>query len=81
MGAEVLHVDRHDEDNNSFSQFREKAWKIVGDLVIIKYAWHLFGSSEFVYILEKQVHSWTRFVPKNFYHFYDGDVTDGKLYI
>jgi len=80
MGAEVLHADKHDKDNNLFSQFREKAWKIVGDLVIIKYDWHLFSSSEVCYILTKQVHSWTRFVPINFCHCFDGDITNGKLY-
>ena len=36
MGAELLHADKHDEDNNRFSKFLENAWKIVGDLVIVK---------------------------------------------
>jgi hypothetical protein len=57
MGTELLHADKHDEDNNSFSQFLESTWKNVGDLVIIKYDRHLFSLSEVGYILTNQVHS------------------------
>jgi len=80
MEAELLHADKHDKDKNRFLQFLENAWKIVGVLVIIKYDWNLFSLSEVGYILTNQVHPWTWFVPINFYHFPDGNITDGKLY-
>jgi hypothetical protein len=36
MEAEFCHADKHDEDNNRFSQFLENAWKIDNCLVYQK---------------------------------------------